>query len=370
MLDAGQAYELALADDNEPSAPGAAEEFTFRCRVCDTMIGAKRNAVGKHIACPDCSTVTVVPKPPPPKKQVVVEADDPGIAVSAAAPRSKQEEVNVDQLMSAARAKIAERERERPKPPKRPFLSGVFTFPFQLLSLPYLIVFTFLVCLISILLDMTLELQGLEMIFGIALMVLAAILGIILVGLSCNYFMRVINWTAMGYPNVQESPQFEMFEFVRQALFVINAFGAGAVPGVLLGWLLTTRRWDLLPSCRPHLFFSPSSCCHLSTPSRQSHLTRHSSCPLCAWSPRVAKVLRASGNRRVDGGGSSCLSVMRSQGALPAAVPDLVPQAALEYFSVAATVAALMIYFRLLGRLAYVIDQTILAEAKQQESPA
>jgi DNA-directed RNA polymerase subunit M/transcription elongation factor TFIIS len=366
-------YELALADDDhgsETTGQGKAQ-FTFHCRVCQTMLSAPRDAVGRHTACPDCNTVTVVPKPPPPQKKVVVKATDPGILVKAATPRPQQEKVNVDDLMDEAESKIAEQKRKKPKPPKHPFLTGVFTFPFQLLSLPYLIVFTFLGCLLAYLVEITLELQGIEAIIGILLMVIAAAVGLILVGLSCTYFLKVINWTAMGYPNVQDSPQLEALEFARQALFIINAFGAGALPGLLLGMATHDEMLGFAVMMLSAFILFPFILLSF----------------IDAESPAVPYSSFVMSTFRSNSGGwmkfyflaaittsiaiiAHLLAIGHSQLALPPPLSSLsnLPNRAFEYSAVALTVMAAMIYFRLLGRLAYVIEQTTLAQIKQREA--
>jgi hypothetical protein len=162
-----------------------------------------------------------------------------------------------------------------------------------------------------------------------------------------------------------------MFEFLRQALFVINAFGASACPGILVGMARHDALLGFATVMVSAFIFFPFIM--LSFVDAESPTTPYSSFIMSTLRTLPGSWLKFYALASIVAAIAvipHVLSVMHSQSALPPALADLVPQPALEYFSVAATVGAAMVYFRLLGRLAYVIDQKTLEQVKQQKSPA
>ncbi len=71
----GQQYGVWGVDDAPSPAEMTAQQpkyFPVYCRVCDTLMHARPDQVGKQMKCPDCGAKTDIkaPSPPKPKKSV------------------------------------------------------------------------------------------------------------------------------------------------------------------------------------------------------------------------------------------------------------------------------------------------------------
>jgi hypothetical protein len=254
--------------------------------------------------------------------------------------------------MTAAQVKLDEREKQRPKGPQRPFLDGVYTFPLQPTSLAGFVAVSVLVCLIGYLVQVTIDMEGLGQILGIFVMMIAGILAFVTIALSTNQLMDVLHWTAMGYPDIQESTGFELFEVVRKICFVINAFAVSALPGVLLAVpfsnllvrfaLLATSVFWFYPFVMLSMVDGESAISFYSSFIKASFKNVRS-----AWLKLYASV-----------------AVLFGIAAVPHLLDRVFPHIAWLYVALCLTFALAMIYFRLLGRLAWVIDQQVALSKK------
>ncbi len=351
-----EGYDLALADESPVDARPAEELFHFQCRVCQTMLSVPRSWVGRQLPCPDCGTRLVVPFPPPAVTKVHVVAKDPGLTLGVAVPIPQQQFVNVEKLMTAAHEKLVTEAKKKPKPIRRPFLTGVYTYPFYPTSLVYLVLTGVLGGLILTLLRITVELQGLETVIGIPLIIGTVMFSIPLVGLNANYFLKTINWTSLGYSSVGESPPFEFFEFLRGVAFIINALGVSAIPGALIGLALPNRLIALGVLVLGTVVLYPFVI--LSLLDNDSVFGPYSS---FIWSS-LGTVRRAWIKFYLSAlvpfgmvAGSQVLAIY-------------FPNDIWSYVTIVVTSMALLIYFRLIGRLAYVIDRSIPKGKKPDSS--
>ncbi len=105
--------------------------FPVYCRVCDTLMYAQPKHIGESLKCPDCGALTTVKEPPPPevKKSPLVPAGqeyqlDPAVVQAA---RPVREDLQRLQEKSRLEAEEAARKRaiERPKMPAWPTFQGV-----------------------------------------------------------------------------------------------------------------------------------------------------------------------------------------------------------------------------------------------------
>jgi len=81
---------LGIDEFAEADEPAVDPWIVVECRVCHTRMDARRDQVGKQIACPDCNTLATVPPPPPPPKKVKLTAPTETIAVSAHTPAPRE----------------------------------------------------------------------------------------------------------------------------------------------------------------------------------------------------------------------------------------------------------------------------------------
>lgn len=100
------------------------------CGVCSTRIYATADQVGQSMECPDCFTQTLI-KPPPQKPKAAVPRTDRGFGYEM----EPAEEIVVtktlaEELLEEADRVVEKKLEEEPRAPERPFLSGVFFYPF------------------------------------------------------------------------------------------------------------------------------------------------------------------------------------------------------------------------------------------------
>jgi DNA-directed RNA polymerase subunit M/transcription elongation factor TFIIS len=94
------------------------DEFSYKCRVCSTMLYAKESEVGGKQTCPDCYTEVTIP-PPANKTRVKTtqrqrdEADLPLTPVEAKSIRAPETvRINADQMMDRAKEDVAREKAE------------------------------------------------------------------------------------------------------------------------------------------------------------------------------------------------------------------------------------------------------------------
>ena len=131
----GQQYGVWGVDD-APSPAEIAEKqpkfFAVWCRVCDTLMHARPEQVGKKITCPDCGATTKVkkPLPPKPKKSPLVPDGQEYQLDTSQAPPARPEQQFVPPAPSAGKTQpelppIREERKDRPKLPPIPIVQGV-----------------------------------------------------------------------------------------------------------------------------------------------------------------------------------------------------------------------------------------------------
>lgn len=131
----GQQYGLWGVDEAPLPSELAAGQPKFHpvwCRVCDTLMHAKANQIGKKLSCPDCGAKTVVPEPPEqkPSPSVLVPDGEEYQLDAATVPPPRPEPQFSPPKPGEARTKkqlppIRQERGDRPKPPPLPILVGV-----------------------------------------------------------------------------------------------------------------------------------------------------------------------------------------------------------------------------------------------------
>lgn len=131
----GQQYGLWDVEGAPTGAELAASQPKFYpvwCRVCDTLMHARINQVGKKLTCPDCGAKTVFKEPPPPmaKKSVLVpdgleyQIDTTNLPPSRPLPQFAVPKPEPTKP-KAELPPIREERRRRPKMPRVPIVQGV-----------------------------------------------------------------------------------------------------------------------------------------------------------------------------------------------------------------------------------------------------
>ncbi len=132
----GQQYgvwEVNKAPDPETQRAAQPKLFAVYCRVCDTLMYAQHTHVGGKLKCPDCGALTTVKEPPKEaeKKSPLVPAGqeyklDPTQLIVANAVPEYVERLKRESKV-AVEEKARQREDERPKMPRLPTINGVWS---------------------------------------------------------------------------------------------------------------------------------------------------------------------------------------------------------------------------------------------------
>ena len=121
----------ALRDDMGQTHSDAAELVPVVCTLCATRMYATPDQVGRTIVCPDCETVNTIHAPRRPAKRRSVPAPvSPPYQVRAPEQLDRPQQI-VQEMLSQAARRAEEEVRNRPKPLRHPFWSGVYASPFQ-----------------------------------------------------------------------------------------------------------------------------------------------------------------------------------------------------------------------------------------------
>ena len=351
--------ELRLHEGVDQPQESLASEFRVKCKVCESVIYCRHQQVGKRIRCPDCGSVVTVSAPPPPKPKSIVKPVDPGIGIRPAA-ETAVFKTNADRLLAKAAVKYHEEEKKKPVPPKRPFIDGVWTFPFHLEVLPWLVVIAFLGCLIPYFVELALETSGKEMVIGMMLFALVALLSLATFIVATKSFMTIVSTTAMGFSKI-EWQKFEIFEGLKTAILFLTSLALSFGPGTSLGLMLRAPSAAIvaLPFAFivfPFVFLSmldAGSAAVPFTPYMWSTLSRDRRAWVKFYLASLPVFLLLILPHVI-------VLALQISNALPVNFPLL------TFFFAAITLTTIgsLVYFRLLGRLAWVIDYQIPVDSE------
>ncbi len=212
------------------------EQVTLNCVGCQLLMRAKVIHVGKDFACPNCNTVNVVPSPtsktnlPIPDTSDITLDEEPPVNVD---PAHKE---FADRLMTVATEEVIRKEEERPKPPAFPFLTGVYSFPFQLNVFPLWFCVSVAVMIALAMADMVDSLMSavsVASILAIFISIAISLVTLITFGVFAPHLLWIVEYTAAGYSKSPHSPSHDLIERMRAMLFLINSIGLSVIPGIL-----------------------------------------------------------------------------------------------------------------------------------------
>ncbi len=329
------------------------EMIYIRCRVCGTVLGAPPDRVGQTVSCHDCGTRNLVEPPParPPKPRVV--AVDPHIGIDEPADLEVNRR-NADKTMREAHAHEAEQARKLPRPPTRPFTECIYGFPFLPRIIPVWVCMAPMLLAITIMYGAAAQAEGLEMFGAIGLSVAATVMSLVLLLTFGFYMMQVIQTTAVGYREPEEWPRFDFGEALGSAVYLVVAFLLSVLPVLLAARWLPPLVTTIGMAICGFVFYPVILMSMLNDASPASPLTQH-----------VIRTLQA--------GRGIWLQFYAATAALGLPVAGLLWGS--TYLGVAGSVLnavvlalGVVIYFRLLGRLAWALDQLPLRQASEDDA--
>ncbi len=377
----GEQFDLWGVDDSPWLA--AAEQpvlIPVECRVCQTLMYATEAQIGAELKCPDCGAATKVAKPKPKKPGGIVPVlageDYELDPASAPAPRHTPVPVSLRdaELHEHARATTVgpdgrlivkkEEHHERPVRPAVPLVTGVWRMLFTEEIITRWV-------LLSIVLgaagwvahDSALSpAGGLGGFIGIILMVATVALTSLWVTMAAPLFLAMVAESSDGSDRVHDPPQWTFFDWFAESAYLVNSGVIAGLMGLLawrgtglaaLGGAVPDEARVLLVAAMFLLFFPVFLLGALLESS-----------PFGILSPRLAFTL-------VRCPGPWLLFYVES--AIIAAAACGAAWAFVEFTAYGAFVlpliatAAMLLYMRLLGRLAWWLAETLPGE---EDAPA
>lgn len=237
-------YQLAPMDDTPavqaaatPSAPPAAKDGEYirvPCPICNWVYVGKPESVGQSTTCADCHNVFKIKPRAVAKKVQRVVAYDPKIGVAAASELPEQEGRS-EELMAKAHAHREEIEKDKPQPPKRPFTEGIYNYPFMSRVIQAWLALPLLLFLPSIMISYSLTTQDKEQMVGLLVMVGVFPLLVTALVYAGFHMMQLLMTTANGYRQPVEWPRFDFGEWAGHLLFFVFSISVALMPGAILG---------------------------------------------------------------------------------------------------------------------------------------
>jgi hypothetical protein len=235
----------------EPPADSSGGEFRIKCGVCDTMVYATPDEIGKKKKCPDCFSSFVVTRPAIKQKPTVdVMKDADEFQLSEPVDRVVFKDIGDDltrqtvgqEQIGKAEKEREEREQKQPKLPRQPLWTGVFRF------LPYgqtMLVLAFIAVIFWTIAATTAfgysygAKGGLAIFIAMACSV--AVLAIVLTGgaYAAVAGLRILQDTAAGVDEIENWPDLGFLDWCLEALYVAVAFAYSMTPGIILSWIMT-----------------------------------------------------------------------------------------------------------------------------------
>jgi hypothetical protein len=162
------------------------------------------------------------PRQSPTGKPSVSGGALPGLDVIAASARS---------VLEKAQAEAAEAERKKAKLPPRPFVTGIVSFLFESNAATRWGVLTVMLQVVLTLLAFAFSGHMAAVLFS--MVAAGAALFFLVTAAVC--YVAILHDTANGYETIEGWPGVNFLDWMGDSLYVINALFASATPGILLG---------------------------------------------------------------------------------------------------------------------------------------
>ncbi len=240
----GQQYGLWDVDEAPLPKDLAARQpkfFPVYCRVCDTLMHAQLKQVGTKLTCPDCGGKTVVLPPPKEKPRPDVLVPDgeeyqldkthipptrPVIVSQAARNRQYREESGEEQLRQEYY--------ERPQLPGNPLLEGVFRMLVRSPLPECIFVFAFALALeVWFIANAMANVSGLAMAIVLMSYAVTAVFGLLSFGAASAFWVGVLTESSEGNDKLYNPPGPVFLDWVGNFFYVAFAFCLAVAPGCL-----------------------------------------------------------------------------------------------------------------------------------------
>ncbi len=382
----GEQYELWEVDEQPlPSQLIASQPkyISVTCRACGTLMHATELQVGQPIRCPDCGTSHLVPPMATPvvKRSVLAPESQTPKLDAAAHPGEVPTHIPSSHRLFHEEAQDAEYaaaleksqrtgkpmeldSRGRPVLPRFPLLTGILGFPFTAGCPQRWVALTLgLVAAAGLMVDgvpgwllWNGAMDGAKAAFGgLIETIIGAVFLIIWLAAASNFFIAIVSHSAVGAKRIEEWPSMNFISSMAEMLPVIVAVVFSAAPGLMLGQLIGADwvLFGLIAGCSLLLIFPIA---HL------SQLAGGATWELTDLGV-IGAAFRCPFSMILIYTQSACL------GAICVAATEALVQINLYLLLAAAPlyVGCLIVYARLLGRLAWRLSEKIPAEVSDDD---
>jgi DNA-directed RNA polymerase subunit M/transcription elongation factor TFIIS len=259
-------YALREYVESTPENRSATDNPLIRviCHRCGTMMYAEEDQVGGQLVCPDCRSTVSIPRPAPPRKPIDVMADAADgyplaqpveIGIRPPSPWASPSPSRLNETPSLAEKTLPDNEEspdrdvelhfragsERRSLTRFPFLIGTFTFPFAPGTRAYTVLLAIWSATTVWLAFESMRLSnaaGLSIFVG-GMFVAAAVLSVTgLFAFASACALAVVRDTADTCETIQTWPGMEFIDWLTEPLLMINAYAASLAPGAAVAWIL------------------------------------------------------------------------------------------------------------------------------------
>jgi len=271
-LAAAQLGEYALHEEAEAPSSDAREAeqilFPLHCPLCDSLMYAGRDQVGQEIVCRDCEAYFVVPPPPPPRRKLDLRSQAGevyGVSDSIEAPEYEPLVLTAGWRLRPGTESAADRHREadrlRTRPPRWTFFSGIFGFPAYRGSWQRWLGLSLGAMLPLQLIGNAVVLAragpGKEWAIGLTYSGLAFVLGTIWSIIASAQYLAILRDTADGYHQIENWPEAMFLDWLGDAFYLINSVALSVIVGLGIARVLQLAglvSWPGVPAALLILF--------------------------------------------------------------------------------------------------------------------
>jgi DNA-directed RNA polymerase subunit M/transcription elongation factor TFIIS len=337
--------------------------FPVYCRVCDTLMYAQPKHVGAQLKCPDCGALTKVKEPPKvaPKKSPLVPAGqeyqlDPKHEIAPSVTPEYIERITRESR-AAAEAAAKKREEERPPMPSLPTINGVWA---MLLSDPIPTWWVGTSALGMVVVGLALEAvttsaAGLGGIYVMLCMVAAFITGLIWCAPTAAILCALTAESSEGFKKLHASPSPYIFESFMEPIYIFFSLALSLIPGFSVMRFVPWQYSFAVGACSFLIFFPVL----LLSAFQQST-------PMGVFSVKLWQSLTLRPGHWLFFYIESAV-ILAAGGAIITGYLWLLPDWLLGVVPLA--LATLFVYFRVLGRFAWWLSESLPEEETPQLEP-
>ena len=237
-----------------PSAPPddrpvVHDEFAVKCPACDTLMYATEDEIGQRRTCPDCSSIVEITRPRPKPRRVneVVEADYEGQLFTLSEPVSldiyRRTEAGLEpktmgeDALRKAEQELDQRKQEEFELPAIPLWDGLFRFlPHASIIMRWLVSAALLggVAKLALATVTWADAGGVgwfAALLGTVAIIALTVVGFVFIGSTC---LTIIQESANGQDHITEWPEMTPIERAADSLSVAIAVFYAILPGLIL----------------------------------------------------------------------------------------------------------------------------------------